>query len=110
MIRIGKPVQLFEWGAGTTTMNQNWNKIGEGTLRNAPKWFAGATMLVVEVDGTVVRTNQKEDMIKLFQPGEAMTPNSPRFGEVAMGKLKSIKEQGAKTIVEIELDGAAKVG
>jgi hypothetical protein len=110
MIRLGKPVQLFEWGEGTTTMNQNWNKIGEGTLQNSPKWFAGATILIVEVDGKVERKNLKEDMIKVFQPGEAMTPNSPRFGEVAMGRLKSIKEKGAKTVVEIELDGAAKVG
>jgi|SRR5271168_3317351 len=110
MIRLGKPVQLFEWGEGTTTMNQNWNKIGEGTLHNSPKWFAGATMLIVEVDGKVTRKNEKEDMIKVFQPGEGMTPNSKLFGEVAMGKLKSIKEQGAKTIVEIQLEGAAKVG
>jgi hypothetical protein len=110
MIRLGKPVQLFEWGIGTTTMNQNWNLIGEGTLHNSPKWFAGATILIVEVNGKVTLKNEKEKMIKVFQPGEAMTPNSKRFGEVAMGMLKSIKEQGPKTIVEIELEGAAKVG
>jgi len=110
MIRLGKPVQLFEWGEGTNTLNQNWNKIAEGTLQNAPKWFAGATTLIVEVNGKVERKNQKEDMIKVFQPGEAMTPGSERFGEVAMGKLKSIQDKGGKTIVEIVLDGAAKVG
>lgn len=110
MIRLGKPVQLFEWGEGTSTMTQNWNKICDGNLRNSPKWFAGATTLVIEVDGSFIRKNQKEDMIKIFQPGEAMTPNSPHFGEVAMGRFKSSQKQGDKTIVEIELDGAAKVG
>jgi len=110
MIRLGKPVQLFEWGAGTTTMTQNWHLIGEGTLKNRPKWFAGATILTIEVNGKVTPKNEKDKTIKVFQPGEAMTPNTNRFGEVAMGLLKSVKEQGGKTIVEIELEGAAKVG
>jgi hypothetical protein len=110
MIRLGKPVQLFEWGVGTNTMNQNWNMIGKGVLRNAPKWFAGATTLIVEIDGTITRKNEKENMIKVCQPGEGMTPNSEHFGEVATGTLKSIKQEGSKTIVEIQLEGAAKVG
>jgi hypothetical protein len=111
MIRLGKPVQLFEWGHGTTTMNQNWHKIGEGVLHDKPKWYAGATVLHVEVDGQVIRTNPDDDTIKVCQPGEAMTPTAPKmFGEVAVGKLKSIKSAGNKTLVEVQLIGAAKVG
>jgi len=111
MIRLGKPVQLFEWGEGTNTMNQNWHKIGQGVLHNKPKWYAGATMLHVEVDGPVQRSNEKDNTIKVCQQGEGMTPTAPEtWGEVAMGQLKSIKQQGDKSIVEIELVGAAKVG
>jgi hypothetical protein len=110
MIRVGKPVQLFEWGEGTTTMNQTWDKIADGVLLNKGKYSMGATMLMIEVSGSVTRKNEKSDAIKVFQQGEAMTPQSERWGEVAMGKLKSIEASGGKSVVNIVLHGAAKIG
>jgi hypothetical protein len=110
MIRLGKPVRLLEWGEGTNTKNQNWEAIGQGTLHNKSKFYAGLTTLVVEVDGTVTKNNQKDNHIKVCQPAEGMVPIPGNWGEVAMGTLKSIENQNGKTIVKIEIEGAAKIG
>jgi len=110
MIRVGKPVQLFEWGEGTTTVNQTWDKIAEGVLLNKGKYSMGSTTLLIEVNGSVTRKNEKDNTIKVFQQGEVMTPQSERWGEVAMGKLQSIENKGGKSLVNILLLGAAKIG
>lgn len=110
MIRLGKPVQLLEWGEGTNTMNQVWEQIGSGVLRLKPKTKEGVTLLQIEVDGQFKRKNIREDAVKVMQQGEGMTPASKQWGEVAFGKLKSIEPQGSKTIVSVELKGAIKVG
>jgi hypothetical protein len=110
MIRIGKPVKLMEWGEGTTTLNQNWNDLAKGQLRVRPKIMAGVTVLAVELDGTMTKKNEKDDWIKVLQPGEGMTPVKDRWGEVAVGRLKSVEKEGGKTVVYIELKGAAKIG
>ncbi len=109
MIRLGKPVRLLEWGEGTNTKNQNWDVIGQGVLHNKVKRYAGLTTLVVEVDGNVSKKNEKDNHIKIAQPGEGMIPIKDNWGEVAMGTLKSIEKQNGKSIVKIELPGAAKL-
>jgi len=110
MIRLGKPVKLLEWGEGTTTLNQRWTELAKGSLRAKPKVMAGVTVLTIEVDGTFKKQNEKDDWIKIAQPGEGMTPASDTWGEVAMGRLKSVDNQGGKTIVHIELKNATKIG
>ena len=110
MIRLGKPVQLFEWGEGTNTMNQVWEQIGSGFLHSKPKTKDGVTLLQIEIDGQFKRKNSREDSVKVMQQGEGMTPASKQWGEVAFGKLKSIEPKGSKTIISIELKGAVKVG
>ena len=109
MIRLGKPVRLLEWGEGTNTKNQNWEVIGQGVLHNQPKRYAGLTTLMVEVEGSVIKKNQKDNHIKVSQPGEGMLPVGDNWGEVAMGTLKSIESKNGKTVVQIELHGAAKL-
>ena len=110
MIRLGKKVELLEWGLGTTTVNQNWNTIGKGTLLNKPKIKAGLTEVAVALDGAFKKANEKDDSIKLCQPGEGMTPASDKWGEVAVGRLKAVDQEGGKTIVRIEIKGAIKIG
>jgi hypothetical protein len=110
MIRIGKPVKLLEWGEGTTTLNQKWTEMAKGQLRNKPKVKAGLTVLEVELDGAMKKQNEKDDWIKIVQPGEGMTPASDKWGEVAMGRLKEIKNDGGKTVAYIEIKSAAKIG
>ena len=110
MIRLGKPVQLLEWGEGTTTLNQNWQRIGAGVLRSKPKNKAGTVMLAVELNSALEKKNREDNSIKIMQQGEAMTPHSERWGEVAMGKLSSVAEERGKTVVYIEIRAAAKIG
>jgi len=109
MIRLGKPVRLLEWGEGTNTKNQIWETIGEGVLHNKLKRFKGLTTLIIEVNGTVTKKNEKDNHIKIAQPGEGMVPHKDNWGEVAMGTLKSIEKQNGKTVVEIEIPGAVKM-
>lgn len=109
-IRLGKQVKLLEWGEGTTTMTQRWIELAKGNLRAQPKSKAGVTVLTVEVEGAFKKTNEKDDWIKIAQPGEGMTPASDKWGEVAMGRLKAVDEEGGKTLVHIELKNAIKIG
>jgi hypothetical protein len=110
MIRLGKQVKLLEWGEGTTTMNQRWIEMAKGNLRAKPKIKAGVTVLTVEIEGSFNKQNEKDDWIKIAQPGEGMTPASDRWGEVGMGRLKAVELEGGKTIVHIELKTATKIG
>jgi hypothetical protein len=110
MIRLGKEIQLLEWGLGTSTVTQNWNIIGTGTLKAKPKNKMGATLITVELDGAVEKKNAKDDSLKIMQRGEGMTPNSDKWGEVAMGRIKTMTPSGGKTIVEIEIKSAMKIG
>ncbi len=106
MIRLGKPVTLYEWGAGTNTLNQIWTPCGKGTLQSGPKVKMGATEVTVQIEGQFEKKNAKDDSIKIMQQGEGMTPSSQRWGEVAMGRIKSVS--GNTVIVEIK--SAMKVG
>jgi hypothetical protein len=110
MIRLNKPVRLMEWGEGTNTHNQTWDTIAEGVLRNKPKHYAGSLTLVIEVDGPVTRKNEKSNAIKVMQTGEGVVHTPGRWGEVAMGNLKGITKGDGKTIVEIEILDATKLG
>lgn len=110
MIRLGKEVQLYEWGEGTNTLNQIWTPIGKGPLRAKAKRKMGVTLISVEVEGSVTKKNDKNGDIKIMQQGESMTPTSQKWGEVAMGKIKGITKEGSKSIVELEIDGAIKIG
>jgi hypothetical protein len=110
MIRLGKPVQLLEWGAGTSTANQNWRVIAEGKLRNKAKVLAGTTIIIVELNEALKRENEKNDSIKVVQKGEVMTHHSERWGEVAMGTLQSVKNEGGKNVAYIEVKDAVKIG
>jgi len=110
MIRLGKEIQLLEWGHGTSTVTQNWNIIGTGILKAKPKNKMGATLITVELDGVVEKKNAKDDSLKIMQRGESMTPNSDKWGEVAMGRIKTMTPSGGKTIVEIEIKSAMKIG
>lgn len=109
MIRLGKPVRLLEWGEGTNTKNQNWEPIGQGILHNTSKYTAGLTTLTVEIKGPVNKHNQKDNHIKILQPGEGLVPIPGHWGEVAMGTLKAIENQNGKTIVKIDINSAAKI-
>lgn len=110
MIRLGKPVQLLEWGQGTNTTNQNWNLLAEGTIQGKPRTVDGITTVSVEIDGSWNKQNPADESIKIMQQGEGMTPRSDKWGEVAMGRLRSVGSDSGKTIVQIELKGAVKVG
>ncbi len=106
MIRLGKPVQLYEWGIGTNTLNQIWILAGKGTLIASPKNKAGMTEISVKLDGTFSKTNDKDDTIKIMQQGEGMTPGSEKWGEVAVGRLKSVEQD----TVALEIKSAIKIG
>lgn len=106
MIRLGKPVRLYEWGAGTSTVTQIWTVCGAGTLTSGPKSKMGLTEVVIKLDGSFDKKNTKDDSIKIMQQGEGMTPTSERWGEVAMGRLKSV----ANGTVVVEVKSAMKVG
>jgi len=110
MIRLGKPVKLLEWGEGTTTLTQVWTDVGGGNLRAKPKVYAGTTLLMVELDGQFTKKNTKDDWLKIIQQGEGMTPASQKWGEVAMGRLKSVENEGGKSVAYIELKNATKIG
>ena len=109
MIRIGKPVKLLEWGEGTTTLNQRWIEAAKGNLRTSPKVKMGVTVLAVVIDGSFKKTNDKDDWLKIAQPGEGMTPTPDKWGEVAMGRLKSVEQEGGKQVVYIEFKNAIKI-
>jgi hypothetical protein len=110
MIRLSKPVQVLEWGTGTNTTNQNWTEIAKGRFFGRPKTKLGVTTLVVEVEGSLDRKNDKNEFVKVMQQGEGMTPHSDRWGEVAMGSITSIKNEAGKTVLEISVHTARKVG
>jgi hypothetical protein len=103
MIRIRKPVRLLEWGEGTNTTNQVWTAIGEGRIVRK-QGNAGLTTLTIEMSSPVEKKNRQDNSIKIAQEGEGMAANSKRWGEVAMGFLKSVD---GKT-VSIEIPTATK--
>jgi len=116
MIRINKPVQLLEWGEGTSTINQNWNPIGQGKIRSA-KRQQGITELVIEVEGAFEKKNLADNSIKIAQQGEGMAPYAikwgrvkTRWGEVATGKLKAINAGAGKSQVSVVIEAATKIG
>lgn len=109
MIRLGKPVKLLEWGTGTTTMTQRWMDLGKGSLRAKAKVKAGTTVIAIELDGALNKTNDKDDWVKLLQPGEGLTPVGDSWGEVAMGRLKSVENEGGRSVAYIELKNATKI-
>lgn len=108
MIRLNKPVKLMEWGEGTSTLNQVWREIGQGTIRSVKK-KNGTTTMLVEVENVVVKQNEKDNYLKVLQQGEGMTPRSQSWGEVAMGQLAACQVEGTKTMLQIEIATAAKV-
>jgi hypothetical protein len=120
MIRLGKETQVCEWGLGTSTLNQVWTPIATGALKAKAKNKMGATVIHIEVDGKVEKKNDKDNNVKVMQKGESMTPTihkhdaSPapaeRWGEVATGTFKGVRTEGSKTIVEVEISGAMKIG
>lgn len=110
MIRLGKPVQLLEWGQGTNTTNQVWTKFAEGTIEGKPRTVDGVTTAVIAITGKLQKNNGGDDHVKIMQQGEGMTPASQKWGEVAMGTLSSVDESGGKTLVHIALKGAIKIG
>jgi hypothetical protein len=110
MIRLSKPVQILQWGEGTSQGNQRWIEIAKGRFQGKPKTVLGITTLQVEVEGSINKVDAKreQDFIKVMQQGEAMTPHSERWGEVAMGTLKQVAIKDGRTVVEIELKAATK--
>jgi hypothetical protein len=116
-MRLGKPVQLFEWGVGTNTTNQIWILAGQGELHAKPKYKAGVTEVGVKIKGSFNKTNDKDDSIKIMQQAEGMTPASKEapklanmWGEVAMARLKSVEKEGGETMVYLEIKTAIKIG
>jgi len=103
-------VQVLEWGTGTNTTNQNWTEIAKGRFFGKPKRKLGVTTLVVEVEGSLHRQNQNNEFVKVMQQGEGMTPHSERWGEVAMGSITSVKSEAGKTVLEISVTAATKLG
>jgi len=116
MIRTDKPVKLLEWDLGTNTTNQRWQDIGKGVILST-KRKDGVTTMVVEIEGRLQKQNPNDNTVKVAQLEEGMAPRAkkwgeitPRWGEVAMGKISSIEEQGFKSKVNIEISAATKTG
>jgi hypothetical protein len=114
-IRLRKPVKLLEWGTGTNTTNQKWEQCGEGRIQSC-KRKDGFTTMIVDLTGKFEKQNLRDDTVKVAQLGEGMAPHAEkwgaikdRWGEVAMGLLKSIDNTGGKTVVTIEIPAATKV-
>jgi len=107
MIRFNQPVKVMEWGLGTNQTNQVWTEIAEGNFASRSV-KDGITTLEIQCK-TVSRKNEKDDSVKLCQLGEGMAACSDRWGEVAIGHIKSIS--GNTIIVEIpyatKISGAA---
>lgn len=110
MIRLGKPVQLLEWGHGTNTTNQIWTVFAEGSIEGKPRTTEGVTDVVIAINGKFDKKNGADDYVKIMQQGEGMTPASQQWGEVAMGTLSKIDSASGKTLVHIALRGATKLG
>jgi hypothetical protein len=110
MIRLGKPVQLLEWGQGTNTTNQIWTIFAEGSIEGKPRCTDGVTDVIIAINGKLHKKNGADDFVKIMQQGEGMTPASQKWGEVAMGTLSSVDESGGKTLLHIALRGATKLG
>jgi hypothetical protein len=109
MIRTNRPVRLLEWGEGTNTLNQVWTVIGEGTIRQT-RQRDGLTQLVVDMGKGFEKKNSKDDSIKIAQKGEGMAARSEHWGEVAIGKLRSVDSASGTAVVTIEIGTAAKLG
>lgn len=110
MIRMGKPVQLLEWGKGTSTLTQVWSLFATGGLTGKPRTVDGLTDVAIEIEGKFEKQNAADETVKIMQQGEGMTPASQKWGEVAMGNLSRVEETGGKTILHISIRNATKVG
>ena len=110
MIRRSKPVQLLEWGKGTSQGNQNWTVFARGQIRQVSKPVDGVRTITVAVDGDFEKTNTRDDSIKITQEGQGMTPTPGKWGEVAFGRMKDIRNEGGSKIIEVEVKVAIKVG
>ncbi|MBX9939164.1 MAG: hypothetical protein K2Y32_07925 [Candidatus Obscuribacterales bacterium] len=112
MIKLSKPVQLLQWGEGTNTTNQRWIEVGKGRIAGKPRREDGITDVVIVLDGSLNKIDAKRetDFVKIMQQGEGMTPRADRWGEVAMGTLKSVSSSGGQTLVTIAVKAATKVG
>ena len=108
MIRLNKPVKLYEWGEGTNTVNQVWKELGEGKITSAKRKDL-VTTLEVELGGSFAKGNSRDNAIKVAQQGEGMTARSDKWGEVAIGRLKSVDSAGGKSVVAIEIPVATKI-
>lgn len=108
MIRLGKPVQILQWGEGTNTTNQRWQEIGKGRFASKPKTVQGVTSILIEVDGSINKLHDKNSDVKLMQQSEGMVAHSTKWGEVAMGTLKGVSNESGRTIATIEVHAATK--
>ncbi len=107
MIRLNKPVKLYEWGEGTNTVNQVWRELGEGKIVSSTHKDL-VTTLTVELGSAFAKGNPRDNAIKLAQQGEGMTARSDKWGEVAIGRLKSVEGGSGRSIV-IEIPVATKI-
>lgn len=108
MLRFKKPVKLLEWGEGTNTLNQVWTEIGQGSFVSRTV-KDGVTSLVIEIKGALNRKNENSSAVKLCQLSEGMAANSQHWGEVAMGYLASVENQGGSTKVVVTVPTALKI-
>jgi hypothetical protein len=106
MIRTRKPVKLLEWGEGTNTTNQIWTEVGQGKILRVAK-SANATTLSIQLNAAFNKKNSKDNHVKLVQEGERMSAQSARWGEVAMGTVKSVNS--SNNTVEIEITTATNI-
>jgi hypothetical protein len=108
MIRFNKPVKIMEWGMGTNTTNQRWDEIGEGSFVSRSV-KDGITTLTIQTNGAVTRKNENDNSVKLCQQSEGMASCSERWGEVAIGHMKSAS--GNTVVIEVaqavKISGAA---
>ncbi len=98
----------MEWGEGTNTLNQVWSELAEGKFVKRTM-IDGVTTLTIQAKSSVSRKNSKNDTVKLAQLGEGMSANSERWGEVAVGQVKSVS--GDQLVIELpyatKISGAA---
>jgi hypothetical protein len=114
MIRVNRPVKLLEWGEGTNTTNQCWSEVADGKIVSINK-KDGNTLMIVEIKGRLSKQNPKDDNIKIAQLGEGMAPLAerwgkipPSWGEIAMGRIRSVDDRSIKSIITIEIPTATK--
>jgi len=109
MLRLNQPARIYEWGEGTSTLNQVWTEIGSGRIVSAKRRADGVTEVVIKMDSKFEKKNRQDDTIRILQRNSNMTPASDAWGEAASGRLRSVSVRHGVSLVQVEVETATKV-